>query len=142
MSAAAVDRIVALFESFTEADVLRLGDYYAPGAFFKDPFNEVHGLDAITRVYCHMFRSVDRPHFVVTRRMHQDDECWLVWQFHFRLHGRGGQPVVVHGASHLMLDGDGRIRSHRDYWDAAEEFYEKLPVLGALMRWLKRRAAA
>jgi len=29
---------------------------------------------------------------------------------------------------------------HRDYWDAAEELYEKLPVIGALMRWLKKRA--
>ena len=30
---------------------------------------------------------------------------------------------------------------HRDYWDAAEELYEKLPILGGLMRWLKRRNA-
>jgi hypothetical protein len=29
---------------------------------------------------------------------------------------------------------------HRDYWDAAEELYEKLPVLGSVMRWLKARA--
>ncbi|WP_413888997.1 hypothetical protein [Candidatus Aalborgicola defluviihabitans] len=37
---------------------------------------------------------------------------------------------------------DGRILDHRDYWDAAEELYEKLPLLGGLMRWLKRRANA
>ena len=35
---------------------------------------------------------------------------------------------------------DGRIVMHRDYWDVAEELYEKLPLIGALMRWLKRRA--
>jgi len=29
---------------------------------------------------------------------------------------------------------------HRDYWDAAEELYEKLPGIGAFMRFLKRRA--
>jgi hypothetical protein len=29
---------------------------------------------------------------------------------------------------------------HRDYWDAAEELYEKLPLLGSLMRWWKRAA--
>jgi hypothetical protein len=33
-----------------------------------------------------------------------------------------------------------RISLHRDYWDAAEELYEKLPWVGALMRWLKKRA--
>ena len=44
--------------------------------------------------------------------------------------------------SHLVLDAQGRITLHRDYWDAAEELYEKLPGVGALMRWLKRRANA
>jgi len=29
---------------------------------------------------------------------------------------------------------------HRDYWDAAEELYEKLPGVSVLMRWLKKRA--
>jgi hypothetical protein len=32
------------------------------------------------------------------------------------------------------------VSEHRDYWDAAEELYEQIPVLGAVMRWLKRRA--
>ena len=44
-------------------------------------------------------------------------------------------------ASHMRFAADGRVVYHRDYWDAAEELYEKLPVLGPLMRWLKRQAA-
>jgi hypothetical protein len=32
------------------------------------------------------------------------------------------------------------VTYHRDYWAVAEELYEKLPVVGVLMRWLKRRA--
>ena len=47
---------------------------------------------------------------------------------------------TVRGCSHLVLDASGRIAMHRDYWDVAEEMYEKIPVLGALMRWLKKRA--
>jgi hypothetical protein len=39
-----------------------------------------------------------------------------------------------------VFDAQGLVTLHRDYWDAAEELYEKLPVVGALMRWLKRRA--
>jgi hypothetical protein len=46
----------------------------------------------------------------------------------------------IRGGTHLRLAADGRILEHRDYWDAAEELYEKLPLLGALMRWLKRGA--
>ena len=47
---------------------------------------------------------------------------------------------TVRGASHLVLNEQGLVTLHRDYWDAAEELYEKLPVGGGLMRWLKRRA--
>ena len=47
---------------------------------------------------------------------------------------------TVRGASHLVLNEQGLVTLHRDYWDAAEELYEKLPLVGSLMRWLKRRA--
>ena len=47
---------------------------------------------------------------------------------------------TIEGSSYLQLNAQGLITLHRDYWDAAQELYEKLPVLGSLMRWLKRRA--
>ena len=40
----------------------------------------------------------------------------------------------------LKLTADGLVDFHRDYWDAAEEWHEKLPLLGGLMRWLRKRA--
>ena len=46
----------------------------------------------------------------------------------------------IRGATHLRFAADGRVSFHRDYWDAAEELYEKLPLLGSLMRGLKRAA--
>ena len=39
-----------------------------------------------------------------------------------------------------MTDLEAVARQYRDYWDVAEEMYEKIPGLGALMRWLKKRA--
>ena len=66
-----------------------------------------------------------------------------MWEFHFGFRSiLRGRAQVVHGASHLLLAPDGRIRSHRDYWDAAEELYSKLPGIGVLVRWLQRRMAA
>ena len=40
---------------------------------------------------------------------------------------------------HLRFDATGRVVYHRDYWDAADELYAKLPLLGPVMRFLKRR---
>ena len=52
------------------------------------------------------------------------------------------QPTTIRGATHLEFDTDGKVMLHRDYWDAAEELYARLPVLKWLMRALARQAAA
>jgi len=136
-----VARIVTLFETFAPADIERLDRFYAAQARFKDPFNEVQGVDAIGRVYRHMFESLHEPRFVVHEVLVQGDRCFLAWQFlfHFRRWREGLQ--TVRGATLLELDDIGLITLHRDYWDAAEELYEKLPLVGALMRWLRQRAS-
>jgi steroid Delta-isomerase len=139
----AVDRIVTLFEGMRREDVARLDAWYTPDAWFKDPFNEVRGLEGVQRIYRHMFDALEAPRFAVRSRIVQGDECFLAWEFHFCFRNwRRGQPQLVRGSSHLKLAPDGRIAWHRDYWDAAEEVYEKLPLIGGLMRWLKRRGSS
>jgi steroid Delta-isomerase len=136
-----VAKIVALFERLAPVDLPELADIYTDDASFKDPFNEVQGVAAIRRIFEHMFATLDGPRFIIRDTLVQGDQCFLRWDFVFRMKRFRRDELVVRGASHLLLAADGRIRAHRDYWDAAEELYEKLPVLGALMRWLKRRAS-
>lgn len=137
-----VDTIVAFFEHLTPQSLAGLGFVYTTEACFKDPFHAVHGVPAIRRVYARMFEVLDDPRFVVTGRVRDGAQCFLIWEFHFRFRGRGAStPQVVRGCSHLVLAPCGRIASHCDYWDAAGELYEKLPVLGGLMRWLRQRAS-
>jgi ketosteroid isomerase-like protein len=135
-----VAHIVTLFETLTAADVARLDDLYAGDVRFKDPFNEVQGITAVQRIFAHMFVALDEPHFIVRDILVQGDACFLSWDFVFRFKRFSRELQTIRGASHLLLDAQGRITLHRDYWDAAEELYEKLPVVGGLMRWLKRRA--
>ena len=141
---AALERLVYFFEHLQAADVARLGDIYTADAFFKDPFNEVQGVPAIARIFTHMFDALDAPRFVITQQVQQGAQCFVTWDFLFAMPQlNGGQTITIRGASHIVVcedQGRWRVAVHRDYWDAAEELYEKLPVLGSLMRWLKRRA--
>lgn len=138
---AAVDRLCAYFQTISPTSVSRIGELYTADARFKDPFNEVRGVLAIEGVFHHMFESLHEPRFVVSRRIVDGTQCFLVWEFRFRFKRFDTTTEqVVHGGSHLVLTADGLVSDHRDYWDAAEELYEKLPVVGSLMRWLKRRA--
>ncbi len=140
---AALHAVVEFFEHLQPSDLARLDAIYTADAQFKDPFNEVQGVAAIAQIFAHMFDNLDAPRFVITQQVQQGAQCFLTWDFIFNLRSvNAGQPLCVRGASHLVLReeaGKWRVAVHRDYWDAAEELYEKLPVVGSLMRWLKRR---
>ena len=138
---ARVARLVALYETLVPADLPGLRGVYADDARFKDPFNQVQGVAAIARIFSHMFGKLDSPRFRVIGIVADGDEVVLTWDFTFRTRGAGAAALCIHGASHVRFNAQGQVAMHRDYWDAAEELYEKLPLLGTLMRWLKRRAA-
>lgn len=137
----AVDRLCVFYENLTPQGLSQLNALYTDDARFKDPFNEVRGIPAIRHIFEHMFRNLHEPRFVVTQRLVDGRQAFLVWEFRFRLRRFDTKTQqVIRGGSHLQLAADGRISDHRDYWDAAEELYEKLPVVGGLMRWLKSKA--
>lgn len=136
---ARAQRVVEFYEGLRESDLARLGTLYLPDARFKDPFNDVRGVEAIGSIFAHMFGTLRAPRFVVHEVIVQGDQGFLTWDFHFAPR-RGGTGMTIRGATHLRFAADGRVAEHRDYWDVAEELYEKLPLIGTLMRWLKRRA--
>ena len=136
-----VQRVIDAFERLAPADLATLDSLYSPDVRFKDPFNDVQGLPAVRRVFEHMFVALASPRFHILDVVASGDRCFLTWDFRFRLRRWRQDEQCIHGGSFLVFAADGRIAVHRDYWDAAEELYEKLPVLGTLMRWLKRRAS-
>ena len=139
----ATQRLIALYEQFSPANLCALDAHYAPDAHFKDPFNDVRGVPAIRQIFAHMFATLDQPRFTVTQHIVQGDQAFLAWEFRFRMRRwRAGVEQCIHGATLVRFDAQGRVALHRDYWDAAQELYEKLPVLGGLMRWLRRAASA
>ena len=129
------------FRPLTPTGVETLATLYAPDARFKDPFNDVQGLAEIQRIFRHMYANLENPRFLISERIVQDTQCFLTWEFHFAFRRfKQGQAQCILGGSHLVLNPEGRITLHRDYWDAAEELYEKLPLIGSLMRWMKARS--
>lgn len=140
MSDAALDRIRDFYQTMTPHSLAQIRTLYTADAYFKDPFNEVRGVDAIERIFAHLFTQVEAPRFIVRDALRQGEQVFVTWDFLFRFRRFGHGERLIRGASHLKLAADGKVAFHRDYWDAAEELYEELPLLGPLMRWLKRRA--
>ena len=135
-----VARLVNWYEGLSTQRLGEIADLYRADASFKDPFNDVTGTTAIRGVFEHMFATVQQPRFMVIDTVCEADACMMTWNFEFRRDN--GRTMRIHGASHITFADDGRVALHRDYWDAAEELYEKLPLIGSLMRALRRRLQA
>jgi steroid delta-isomerase len=135
-----VDALVRFFETLTPQSVAGLPQFYAEDCRFKDPFNDVRGRCELEAIFRHMFDQLDAPRFIVHDRVIDPPRALLTWDFEFRFRRwRPREAQRIHGASLLTFDAAGLVTTHRDYWDAAEELYEKLPLVGALLRLLKRQ---
>jgi len=133
-----LEKLVYWYENLSPETLDEIGDIYASEARFRDPFNDVQGVAAIRAIFAHMFATTETPAFVVTEHFENGARAVLLWRFTFGLHGR---LYEVDGASHLVFNEAGQVIAHRDYWDSSEELLQKLPVIGAPLRWLKRRFA-
>lgn len=135
-----VARLCAFWEQLSPATLATLTAIYDDDTLFSDPFNDIRGAPAVHALLTRMFERLSVARFVVREVALQDHGAVLVWDFHYRL--RDWQPTrdrLIHGVSHVRFGADGRVTEHRDYWDAAAQVYAHLPLLGAVLRWLRHR---
>lgn len=129
----------AFFERIAPGNLHELDALVTPDVRFTDPFNEITGAPAYRHVYAHMFQTLDEPRFVIRAKALDGATGFYLWDFSFRRKGKAEQHLIV-GTSEVHLAPDGRISAHHDHWDAGQ-VYEKVPVLGALIRLVKRKLA-
>lgn len=137
MSQEALDRYAAYFATVSPASLDRLSDVFTDDVEFRDPFNHTRGLGAVRRVFERMYESIEGPRFDVLHTVADGRIGYLKWRFSGRLRGR---PFSFVGMSEIVFR-DGKAAVHVDYWDAASEVYEKVPLLGRVLRVLRRRIA-
>lgn len=131
---------IRFYETMTVESLAGLPEIVTPDVRFADPFNDVTGVVPMRRILEKMFADLAEPRFRVTHRAWDRDHCFLRWKFTARSKANG-EAWVIEGMSELTFAPDGRVASHVDHWDAGRQFYEKLPVIGGLLRLIRRRLA-
>lgn len=129
----------AYLERLTLSALDAFPTFVAPNVHFKDPFNEVHGIEHMRTVFEDMFTHVADLRFDIHHRLSDGDVTLIEWTLGGRLMGRVWQ---VDGASRLRFASDGKLIEHIDYWDAASGLYERFPVVGGILRILRRKLSA
>ncbi|WP_458525987.1 nuclear transport factor 2 family protein [Onishia taeanensis] len=145
----ALDAFCAFFNKLDKTCTDRLGSIYTEGVVFQDPLHRIEGLGDLEGYFAALYTHVQECRFTFHHRQRQGDTAFVAWTMTLR-HPRlaGGAPYAVEGCSRLTFapsgpddaPGEEKVCEHRDYFDAGELLYERLPLLGAVIRHLKRRA--
>ena len=133
------ERYALFFETLSPQSVEDVGPLISDDIHFIDPFNDVRGRDAYMRVMRKMFEDVDDPSFDILDLAWAGDLCLMRWDFSCSVKVIGAWSV--RGVTEIHFDGDGRICAHYDYWDASRHFYERIPVVGSIIRMIRRKAS-
>jgi len=131
---------VRFFEELSPDTVAWIERLCVPDVRFKDPFNDFQDRARLRRLFERMFLRLHQPRFYVRDQALSGQTAYLRWTFTFRLKRRP-KPWVIEGMSEVRFDGAGQVVSHIDHWDAAEQFYEKLPGLGWVLKQVRGRMA-
>jgi hypothetical protein len=70
---------VAFFEALKPDTLTDLPTVVTTDVRFRDPFNDVAGIDAMRAVFDAMLRDLQTPRFRVSHMAFDDDVCLLSW---------------------------------------------------------------
>jgi len=109
---------------------------------FKDPFHEVQGLEKFYDIFQDMYKKLDNPKFKIIEVIEQKNISYIKWDFQFQF--KNSQKIEsFEGISRIEFDDkinkNSKVISHIDYWDTAENLYEKIPILSSFMKFIKRK---
>jgi hypothetical protein len=89
-----------------------------------------------------MFRYLDSPNFRITHSASitgPERYGLMSWKFQ-AMPNRGPRKIVrIVGRSEVCLTADGQIFKHIDHWDAGRQLYERIPLIGWLLRRIRAR---
>ncbi len=114
--------------------------FYHKDIEFIDPIGKVNGIQAMINYYKHMYENVIDIEFISNNEFQRGDEKVFVWKMNLR-HKRinSGSQISVDGIS-LIKYKDDKVIYHRDYFDPGVMIYENIPILGGVIKYIKKKA--
>jgi limonene-1,2-epoxide hydrolase len=138
---AAIERfetfIADLSTTSVKADIRKV---YAPTLFFNDTLKTIRDVDTLEKYFLTTDDAMSSYGLKVEQTVSTPEGVFVRWRMDvvFRKFLKGQVQSSI-GISHIRFDKDGRVIYHQDYWDSGSALFEKIPVLGAGIRAVKRR---
>jgi hypothetical protein len=126
-----VKNYIKLFSELRPEKIVCFDDLIDRNIIFRDPFNNVKGSMNFKKVFYHMFKKVKNPNFVIINYLVGKEIVFLKWEMSFEAFN---SLQKIEGMSEVLINKEGKISSHIDYWDSLNGLFIKLPFIGFFYR--------
>ena len=134
-----MEKFLEMYQKLSGENLDTLQSVYREDIRFIDPSNVIVGIDNLTSYFSALYKNIDSIDFSFHQPLILENKGYVSWEMTFR-HSRlaGGKPITVEGVTYLEFDDKGMVFHHRDYFDLGAMLYEHIPLLGRLLKSIKR----
>lgn len=137
-----MDNLIAQFkqvyERLNKDTTDSLNTIYSDNLQFIDPFHELNGLDEFKKYCKKLYANVSHCKFDFQTSITEGNQGFINWEMtieHPKLNK--GKRFIVPGVTHFKFNE--KIYYHRDYFDGGKLLYENIPLVGGVIRSIKKR---
>ncbi|MDC0609510.1 nuclear transport factor 2 family protein [Vibrio sp.] len=137
-----VEHFIKVYTELNRDNLDLVTSIYHPDIEFQDPAHKLNGLSALLGYFRELYSNVSSCQFNIFNVDIVEDKAYLMWEMtysHPKLNHK--KPITVQGAS-LIRFKDGLVIYHRDFLDLGAMLYEHIPLVGNVIKALKRRMAS
>jgi hypothetical protein len=137
-TAEAVARYAAFWSGLAPGTTSGLAALADPAMVFRDPLQEIVGVERVVGMLDRMFVALGDPRFVVRRTALGAGCAFYAWTFTAIARRRS---FTIEGVSEVEFDSADRVTRHVDHFDAGMQVYARIPLLGGVLQVIRRRIA-
>jgi hypothetical protein len=141
MTTALIDDFCRVYQGLDKNNLSQLGLVYSDNINFIDALHNLKGLDQLSDYFSHLYGHLLYCNFNIEEVIQEEGKASIIWTMQYA-HPKinKGKAIFVNGSSHLKFNE--KIYYHRDFLDMGQMLYEHLPLLGGVIRTLKKRVAS
>lgn len=128
---------------FSQVDVNNnslLTDIYSDNVVFTDPIHQIQGIKKLIQYFNKLNENLIEGSFFFTDVSINDDKAYLCWDMTLKL--KKPKKIINATGFSVLTFKEGKIIKQRDFFDVGELFYENIPILGSIVRYIKKKIAA
>lgn len=99
--------------------------YYAKDIIFRDTIQEINGIEEFSAMTQRLTKRSKQLNMAIINAVKDENKIFIEWEM--TLSFKKYPSSILHGASRITLNKEGKIKEQRDYYDLWGDIFDNIP---------------